>query len=325
VADARQSFTAGDAYRGTGTAACNHESPPQNRLSARQAGLRTRLRRLRIHISYMVRHRRLLNLRQPARFTEWVQWRKCFDHDPRHCALGDKVAVKDFVTQRIGARYVTPTLWHGTTLPGHCIWPFPFVIKSRHGCNQYMFIRSQDDIAAAGGWAKIRRRAEGWLTRPYGIWLDEWAYRGIDRGIIVEPFVADGQAAPIDYKLYIFGGRVHAIQVHLDREHAHRWMVFDRDWNRASSPTQDPDPVRPASMDHIIRAAEQLSEGFDFLRCDFYDIAGTPRFGEITLYPGSGLDRFDPPELDDWLGSLWTKARQEIYPSESSLRRSATI
>ncbi|HCB74662.1 MAG TPA: hypothetical protein DEP91_00545, partial [Sphingomonas bacterium] len=61
----------------------------------------------------------------------------------------------------------------------------------------------------------------------------------------------------------------------------------------------------PAALARMIEGAETLGAGFDFVRVDLYDIAGTPRFGELTFYPGSGLDRFDPPSLDRLLGRLW--------------------
>jgi len=41
------------------------------------------------------------------------------------------------------------------------------------------------------------------------------------------------------------------------------------------------------------------------VRVDFYEIDGHPRFGEMTFYPGSGLDPFDPPALDAMLGDRW--------------------
>ncbi|MDY7524626.1 ATP-grasp fold amidoligase family protein [Sphingomonas sp. 10B4] len=108
-----------------------------------------------------------------------------------------------------------------------------------------------------------------------------------------------------DYKLYVFHGRVAAVQVHLDREHGHRWMLFDPAWRRLSSASANPDPPPPGSLAQMIIGAERLAHGFDFVRVDFYDIGSIPRFGEMTFYPGSGLDRFDPPDLDAWLGKLW--------------------
>ena len=56
----------------------------------------------------------------------------------------------------------------------------------------------------------------------------------------------------------------------------------------------------------MIAAAERLGEGQDFVRVDFYEVDGRALFGEFCLFPGSGLDPFDPPSLDDWLGSQWS-------------------
>ena len=83
------------------------------------------------------------------------------------------------------------------------------------------------------------------------------------------------------------------MQVHLERETRHRWIVMDRDWHRVSAPTSESDPAPPSSLSRMLAAAETLATGFDFVRVDFYEIARQPLFGEMTFYPGSGLDPFD--------------------------------
>ena len=57
----------------------------------------------------------------------------------------------------------------------------------------------------------------------------------------------------------------------------------------------------------MIEAAEILAEDFPFVRTDFYEVNSIPKFGEMTFYPQSGLDPFDPPEWDFKLGRLWPK------------------
>lgn len=245
-----------------------------------------------------------MSLDVPTRFTELVQRRKLFEHDPRLPLLIDKVGAKRIVAEQLGDEWVTPTLWFGTTLPETSCWPYPFVVKSRHGCNQRRFVRTDTE-----DWAVIRRASARWMRRDYGFWLDEHGYRGVPRRLLVEPLVGDGITLPVDYKHYVFHGRVAFIQVHLSREHGHRWMVFDRDWIRVSSATNDADPCRPTSLARMMDGAETLGRGFEFVRIDFYEVAGKPRFGEMTFYPGSGLDPFDPPNLDEALGALWLKGR----------------
>ncbi len=260
--------------------------------------------RLRIMLTYLWRHRRLPKLAAPELFSELIQQRKLFDRDERLSLLADKLRVKDHVADLLGTQWVIPTLWHGSELPMAPIWPRPFVLKSRHGCNQRAFVRTGFE-----DWTRIRNAAARWLRAPYGIWLDEWAYRGIPRGLLVEPFIGQADRLPIDYKLFVFGGRVAYIQVHLDREGRHRWVVLDRGWRRVSAPTADDDPPRPVSLAAMIEAAEALAQGFDFVRVDLYEVAGCPLFGEMTFYPGSGLYPFDPLALDRAMGAHWRRAR----------------
>lgn len=255
---------------------------------------------VRVNLAYLWRHRRVLSISAPARFTELVQRRKLFENDNRLPLLIDKLSVKRFVAEELGEDWVTPTLWSGTVLPDTPGWPPPFAVKSRHGCNQSRFVRTGKE-----DWTAIRRASARWMRWDFIHWLDERAYRDIPRGLLVEPFVGDGVALPLDYKLYVFHGRVAFIQVHLGREYNHRWLVFDRDWLRASSLTRDPDPLQPASLARMIEGAEVLARDFDFVRIDLYEVDGQPRFGEMTFYPGSGLDPFDPPELDAIMGALW--------------------
>lgn len=156
------------------------------------------------------------------------------------------------------------------------------------------------------------------MRSRYGRWLDEWAYCSVPRGILVEPFVGNGTSLPVDYKFYVFHGRVAVVQIHLDREHDHRWILMNRDWKRLSLRGCDPDPTPPEALNSMIVGAEALASGFDFVRVDFYDTEGTPRFSEMTFYPGSGLDPFDPPALDEVLGRLWlsgtsTPAEENSY------------
>lgn len=261
------------------------------------------LAKLRIKLCYLVRHQRLADLDAPTSFNELVQRRKLRNRDMRMVTLADKVAVKAFVADALGAEWVIPSLWHGTRLPDLPDWERPFVIKSRHGSNQNIFVRD-DDFR----WSALQAHASKWIRQPYGQWLDEWLYAQIPRGILVEPFVGDRGQLPIDYKIFVFGGVATHVQVHLERENGHRWIVFDRDWKRVSAATRDADPAPPRSLRHMLEAAETLSRGFDFVRCDLYEIGGKAMFGEMTFYPGSGLDKFNPIALDIEFGRYWLDA-----------------
>jgi hypothetical protein len=282
------------------------QRPMESTIISYRSRQRTAVSRLRIGLTYYWRHGRWPDIDNPQTFTEHVQHCKLFDHDIRMPQLADKVLAKQIVADRLGPEWIIPTLWHGNILPEKLLWPAPFVVKSRHGCNQTAFVWHEQT-----NWDAIRRKAKRWMSQQYGVWLDEWIYSRIERGILVEPFVGEGRTPPVDYKFYVFCGRVQFVQVHLGRGGRHRWILFDRDWRRVSAVTNDADPQAPQNLPQMIEAAEVLGTGFDFVRVDLYEVGGRPLFGEISFYPGSGLDPFDPVSLDLVIGRHWTEAKAQ--------------
>ncbi|GAA4007700.1 ATP-grasp fold amidoligase family protein [Sphingomonas humi] len=257
---------------------------------------------LRIQLCYLWRHGRLARLAQPQLLTEWIQHRKLNDRDPRLPRLADKLLVKAEVARQIGEDWLIPTLWSGVALPDRPPVAFPFVVKSRHGSQQVRVVRDDADYAA------VREASKAWMQRSYGAWLDEWLYGQIPRGLLIEPYVGTGDVLPVDYKLFVFGGEVRFVQVHLDRAGEHRWVVMDLDWQRASPADGWPDPERPATLPSMIAAASTLGADMEFVRVDLYEVNGQPLFGELTFYPGSGLEKVQPRRLDLHMGMLWAAA-----------------
>lgn len=253
---------------------------------------------LRIPITYAWGHRRLPDFANARRFTEIVQLRKLLDRDPHMTARSDKVRVKAHVAGLLGSEWCVSTLWSGSEVPLELPLTVSAFAKSRHGCNQTMRIAGPSD------YQRLREVAPRWTAKPYGEWLDEWAYRDVPRGVLIEPMLGDGDAPLLDYKIYVFGGRATHVQVHLERGLRHRWVLHDRDWNKLV-PTQPDTPQRPASLSAMLEAAELLARDFTFARVDFYEVAGKPLFGEFSFYPGSGLDPFASDWIDFELGSLW--------------------
>ena len=254
---------------------------------------------LRINLTYALRHGRMAELVRPTRFTELVQLRKLFDRDRRMVHLSDKVAVKQVVAERLGREWCIPTSWWGAELPAEIPVTIPAIIKSSHGCNQFRILRQPP---TARQWQSLRANARRWVQRPYGVWLDEWLYRDIPRAMLAEPLIG-GDTLPVDYKIYVFGGRATHVQVHLGREGRHRWVLHDRSYTPLVRSADH--PPRPGTLDAMFDAAETLAAGFSFARVDFYEDDGRPLFGEFSFYPGSGLDRFAADWIDEELGQLW--------------------
>ncbi len=246
----------------------------------------------------------------PRTHTEKVQRAKIFNRDPRLPQRADKILVKDFVRDRLGSEWVTPTLWHGEHLPPleQRTWLIPFVIKANNGSSWNFFVRQQSDL----DWKRIESLAAEWQSHRCGAELGEWLYGAIIPALLVEPFIGELCELPVDYKLWTFGGKVRMVQAATDRYSELKYKTFDTNWDRlpvkiAAYPS-DPRPIpKPLSLSQMIEAAEILAEDLQFVRIDFYEVGNVPKFGEMTFYPGAGIDGFDPPEWEFKLGKLWPK------------------
>lgn len=248
---------------------------------------------------------------RPQSFNELIVRRKILDRDLRIVQCADKVVAKDLVRDLLGDDWITPTLWSGPVLPpvAERTWPKPFVIKANNGCGWNLFVRSE----AACDWPMIEARCQSWMSSVYGTELGEWFYERMPPQLLVEPFINFNDDLPYDVKFWVFYGRVEFIHIVADREHAEKHAFFDRHWNRIIGhqgyPEDTSDLRPPVSLDKMIQAAEKLGKDFSFVRIDFYEIDGKPRFGEMTFYPGSGLNGIGPESFDRQLVALWRGKR----------------
>jgi TupA-like ATPgrasp len=249
------------------------------------------------------------NIVLPVTFSEKIQKSKVFDRDARMPIRQDKVLVKDIVTQKLGAEYVIPTLWHGTELPprNQRNWPLPYVIKANHGCGWNIFVRSEIEC----DWDKIETKCADWMAQVYGRTYGEWLYGQIKPQLLVEPYISSVAALPVDYKFWVFSGKVALIQVISNRgTNAVAQAFYDINWVRqpftGKAIKGDSSNVPPPnSMAKMVVAAETLAEDFSFVRVDFYEANNQPLFGEMTFYPASGFSPFQPEAYDKQVGEFW--------------------
>jgi hypothetical protein len=95
-----------------------------------------------------------------------------------------------------------------------------------------------------------------------------------------------------------------------------RSRFYDRNWH-AQPFTREAfgqalDLSRPANLDKMVRVAEALGAGFEFIRVDLYSVGQRVVFGELTLAPGAGWIPFRPASYDATLGNHWRLAKHEL-------------
>jgi hypothetical protein len=249
-------------------------------------------------------NRRLPGFKDPLTFNDKVNWRILNDRRPLLEWTCDKLAMKEHACAIAGLR-VPRTYWagrdlrelEGAALPAH------WVLKPNHRSGLVHFGRGRPDIA------RLRELTAEWLDPFQSADLGEWAYSRARPLLLAEEVIGEPGSPPPDYKFFVFGGDVAAIQVDTGRHLVHRRRLYLPDWSPLDVrsgywPLAATEPP-PAGLDRMLAVAAELGAGFDFIRVDLYDVSEKVFFGEVTPYPGGGLDRFVPASFDAELGARW--------------------
>lgn len=275
-----------------------------------------------LKLAFMVNIHAPLRLETPKTFNEKLQWLKIYDRNPIYTRMVDKIDVKEWVAQSIGEEHVVPTLacWDSVETIDVSSLPNRFVLKTNHDSGSVVVCNDKTRFDIEGAKAALGRA----LSRNLYYATREWPYKGVVPRIFAESHLADfycvdavpkknsGVMMDIpDYKFMCFDGTVKSIFTCTNRfEGDLRVDFFDREWNHMPFtrryPNADRVPLRPKRLSEMICLAESLSKGIPFVRVDFYEIGSRVFFGEMTFYPGSGFERFEPIEWDYTLGSWLT-------------------
>jgi hypothetical protein len=247
------------------------------------------------------------NLAAPSTFNEKLLHRMLFDRTRILTIFADKLAVRDYVAQRLeGIQNLTAVYGIFSREEDLDSFDFPsrFALKANHGSDW-------NYIHHGGQFSRIRlvQLSRRWLKSNYGKMTGEWCYNGIKPKVFCEEYLGDGYRSPVDYKFFCFSGIVRFFLATFDRESGRKINFYDRDRNlldvRVSEAPRKFYAPPPPNLAQMISIAERLSQGIDFVRVDLYDIEDRVVFGEMTANPGGLANRYYPQEWDATFGSYW--------------------
>lgn len=263
--------------------------------------------RLYIQLLFFRHLHKRVNLEHPKAFNEKLQWLKLYDRNPEYTKMVDKYAVKQYVSEKIGSEFIIPTLgvWDNPEDIDFTNLPDRFVLKWNHDSGSIVICTDKSILDRREAVSRLKSR-----QKFSGFWYaKEWPYKDVVPKVIAEKYIEDSSGYLNDYKLMCFNGKVRCSFVCTDRFSGDGLKVtfYDRSWNQMPFsrhyPVSDIPVPRPKNYDVLVHLAEKLSEGIPFVRVDFYDVNDRVYFGEMTFYPGSGLEEFDPEKWDYVLGS----------------------
>lgn len=250
-----------------------------------------------------------LDLEHPKTFNEKLQWLKLHDRKPEYTTMVDKYLAKQWVADKIGEQYIIPTLAVYNSVDEIDLGKLPdqFVLKCNHDSGNVVICKDKSMFDLQNAKEKIALA----LKNDYYLKWREWPYKNVKSRILVEKYMEDGSGELIDYKFFCFNGYPKVILVCSERFSSDNmyetWL--DDNWNILpiveNGHRVDEKCSQPLNFDLMKELAIILSKDITFARIDFYEINGKVYFGEITFFPASGFEKFEPEEwnktLGDWI------------------------
>ena len=276
-----------------------------------------------VRIQYKIKTGRWLNLSSPKRFTEKIQWYKCFYRNPILGQCVDKYAVREYVASK-GLSDILNELY-GVYDNADEIdfdkFPNKFVIKTTDGGGGENIIICKDKSKL--NIDEVKEKLKSWQNKKNINAGREWAYTLIEKSrFIVEEFLENEekpQSELPDYKFFCFNGEPYYCQLIQNRSTAETIDFYDMNWqhmpfyglNPLHEPAAKP-AAKPAAYEEMKEIVRKLSKGFPFVRVDLYHVKEGVFFGELTFYPASGYGNFTPDEWDAKLGDLMNISDKEL-------------
>lgn len=178
-----------------------------------------------------------LNLKNPKTFNEKIQWYKLNYKNPILRKLVDKYNVREFVSDKIGEKYLNTLLGVYET-PNEIDFeklPNKFVLKCVHGSGYNICVKDKSSLDIV----KTKKILEKWQKKNFYNKGKEWAYKGIKPLIIAEKFLEEFEKEVInDYKFFCFDGKIKFIQIDIERQIKNYRCYYNTNWEKLNFCTE---------------------------------------------------------------------------------------
>lgn len=251
----------------------------------------------------------VVDLVNPKKFSEKLQWYKLNAKIPLMQVCADKVAVREYIKE-IGCGELLNEVYGVYGRVKEIDWdrlPERFVIKVAHGSGQNIIVNDKAKLNIK----HAKRMLNSWMHQDISWSGREWVYKNMPRRIIVEKFLQDETGGLRDYKFFCFNGKPTFMQLEVGRFTDNNTRNFyDMEWNLmpfGKELPHNPNMVveKPAMFQEMKEIAKKLSQPFQFVRVDLYQVNGKIYFGELTFFPAGGAPDFVPSNYDDIVGDYW--------------------
>ena len=185
---------------------------------------------------------RELDLDHPQALNDKLQWLKISDFKPIYTKFADKYAVREYIAQKVGEKYLVPLLgvWNEVDDIDFNSLPDQFVLKCTHDSGGVVICKDKSNFD-----------------------------KDIKPRVIAEQFMVDETGWDLkDYKIFCFNGKPVYVEVDYNRSVKHMLNAYDLDWNFLefcdSSPNnRDADIPKPQRLDEMLEIAKESLELYE--------------------------------------------------------------
>lgn len=261
-----------------------------------------------LKLQYRIKSNRKLNLENPQRYTEKIQWYKLYYRDAKMAQCADKYQVREYVKSK-GLEYILNDLYAVFESADDINLdnlPDKFILKLSNGSSTNFVCKDKNSCSLS----EIKKKFKEFDLQRKSSAGREWVYSKAKSVIVAERFLQDStnlNGELCDYKILCFNGKPEYIICVCGRyTNQYHHVVYDSDWNKVDvkigDSSSDTEYEKPKNFNEMMRIAKILSEDFPAARIDLYLIENKIYFGEITFFPWSGYMKFTPDSFDIELG-----------------------
>lgn len=205
--------------------------------------------KLYLSLRYRCCMKRWMNWKHPKTFNEKLQWLKLNDCKPEYTQMVDKLAAKNYVAERIGNKYIIPTLgvWDKVEDIDWNALPDQFVLKTTHGGGSGGVVICSDKSKLDK--EKAIRKLKMSMQKNAGYTYREKPYLNVPRKIIAEKYMEEHEASDqpirtdlIDYKFFCFNGEPKFL--YISDSPKHELVFLNTDWSVAPFKRKDYEPMK---------------------------------------------------------------------------------
>ncbi len=256
---------------------------------------------------YPLRTGEKINLKDPKRYSEKLQWLKLFYRNENMPICSDKYRVREYIEGK-GYGHLLNNLIavydNGKDINPEEL-PDRFAMKANHGSSWNLICTDKSKV----NWFWWKRIFNCWLKRNLYTFGREWNYKHIEPKIIVEDFL--DHSPLVDYKFMCFNGVPKYMQINHDIDGKHYVDFLNIDWEKQgftykNYKMSDVLVPKPEQFEEMKEIATALAQEFPYVRVDFFNFEGRIIFGELTFFPGGGLQYPVPVDYDYILGQELT-------------------